>query len=112
MRPSSGVALCGAQVRASCIAAIVATMKLPPTSSAASAMLAPERLAIGSATPSAIAAWHSAHSRWRGQPAAKRLDNSVDAAAASPNSGQARPNQRASSTSARAITGRKVAGRM
>ena len=48
---SSRVGLCGARERASCRPGIVATMKVPPTSSAATSVVAGAEPGLGSNTP-------------------------------------------------------------
>ena len=67
----------------------------------------------GSRQPSAISRWLPASTRCRERPPQRaRGEQASRAAAVAPKTGQATPNTRGSSTTARASTGRKVAGRM
>ena len=59
---------------------MVATMKVPPTSTAAAASAAGLRLSKGRAAPSAITLWASAQIRRRGQPGNQRAAASTDTA--------------------------------
>lgn len=112
MRPSERVGSPRLRALASCMPAMVATMKVPPTSSAASSTVSADRCSTGTRQPSAISAWLPASTWRRAIFGNARLAKSVEAAAAAPNTGQAAPKTAGSSTTARASTGRKVAGRM
>ena len=112
MRPTSRAACAGARARISCTPASVMTMKVPPTSKADKAMVVAFSQMLGSRTPMPISSWLAAQTLMRPTCRASQPATMVDTAAVAPNTGQARPNQRGSSTTVRASAGRKVAGRM
>ena len=91
---------------------MVATMNVPPTSTADAARAHRACVASGRAVPSAMVPCASAQTRRRGQPDSQRAATATDRAAASPNSGQVSPNTSGSETSCRAMAGRNVAGTM
>jgi hypothetical protein len=91
---------------------MVMTMKVPPTSTAATAIVSLESQIVGSATPAAMTRWVLAHARSRLTRSNSGATTIVERAAAAPKIGHARPNTAGSSTTSRATAGRKVAGRM
>lgn len=109
---SNGVGSAGIRSCASCRPAMLATMKVPPTSTADAASDQSACVINGSAVPSAMAPCASAQTRRRGQPGSHRAAAATETAAASPKIGHVRPNTSGSSTSWRAMVGREVAGTM
>jgi hypothetical protein len=91
---------------------MVATMNVPPTSTAEAAKAHRACVANGKAVPSAIRPCASAQTRLRGQPGSQRAAAATDRVAASPNSGHVSPNRSGSETCCCAMAGRKVAGTM
>ena len=90
----------------------VMTMKVPPTSSAATITAARSCRSAATAMPSAIAA--CAPRQIRISPCRRASLGTIrqDSAAASPNRGQAQPNTAGSGMTSLAMAGRKVAGMM
>jgi hypothetical protein len=110
IRPTRRVAPSGARARISCTPASVMTMKVPPTSSADRAMVQPPATGWAAARPgpSARGGRPDLQAREAAQHAGR---DTVETAAVAPNTGQARPNRRGSSTScAPAPAGRWRAG--
>src|SRR5258707_606382 len=98
--------------RASCIPAIVTTMKVPPTSSAEAMMPARPGTARGIGTPSAITPCPAIHSARSGRLPRKAAAAKVLAAAAAPKRGHDHPYTAGSGNASRAIAARNVAGMM
>jgi hypothetical protein len=98
--------------RPSCSPVIVTTMKVPPTQSAQRSRVATLVRSAGRSTPAAITTCARAQTLRGGAWRHQRPVATVEAAAASPNTGHVQPNTAGSGTSSRAAAGRNVAGTM
>ena len=97
---------------ASCVAAIVITMNVPPTHSAETTSDPTLDRSTGAMTPVAITTRLHAATRLGGVSLKSFETATLEAAAASPKAGHAQPKTAGSLTSALAAAGMNVAGRM
>ena len=112
IRPSNTVGLAGIISRAICKPAIVATIKVPPTSTEHRVIDHKELKNKGSSVPIAMLPCASAHNVARGQLDIQPETAATDKAAANPKIGHASPNTCGSDVSCLAMVGRNVAGIM
>ncbi|MNS92555.1 hypothetical protein D3C72_1266980 [compost metagenome] len=112
MRAAARGAAAPAMRRAVNMPAWVITMKVPPTSSAATITAAMCCHSATASMPAAMSAWAACQTRFSSRRRARRGTSRQDTAAARPNSGQAQPKIAGLGITCLAMAGRNVAGMM